>query len=110
MGDTAPDPLPSLHVGTGWIELEITAEPTVKLTFQGYVPVVAVRVAATDLAYLLFVSAKSLAEQIEPLRQANGGFRGLRLRLRKESTEKYARYQVEALRRHDSPPYRSDKR
>jgi hypothetical protein len=97
MGKTDTGVLPSLHVGTAWTEVELISDVTVRLTFQGYAPVVAVRVTATGLAYWLFISAKSLAESIEPLRQTNGGFCGLRLRLRKESTEKYARYEVESL-------------
>ena len=61
--------LPSLKVSTGWIELEIVSEPDVVLTFKGYAPILRVRKSRTGVEYILYISAKSLAEPLEELRK-----------------------------------------
>lgn len=87
--------LPSLKVGTGWISLEVVGEPDVVLGFKGYSPVLPVKVTKTNLQYVLYISAKSLAEPLEELRRAHGDtFKGLRVQLRKESAGQYAKYEV----------------
>ena len=69
--------LPSLKVSTGWIELEIVSDPNVVLTFKGYAPILRVRNTRTGLEYILYISAKSLAEPLEELRINNDGiFKG----------------------------------
>lgn len=88
--------LPRLHVGTGWITLEVIDEVNVLPTFKGYAPVLPVRVEPSGLPYILYISAKSICETLEQLRSNNGGyFTGLRLALRKESDEQFAKYVVE---------------
>ena len=47
------DSVPSLKVGTGWIELEIVSEPDVVLTFKGYAPILRVQNSRTGLEYML---------------------------------------------------------
>ena len=90
--------VPSLKVGTGWIELEIVSEPDVVLTFKGYTPVLRIQKSKTGVEYLLYISAKSLAEPLEELKKNNGGvFKGIQLRIRKESMEKTSKYEVEAV-------------
>ena len=90
--------IPPLKVGTGWINMAVTGEATVVQTFKGYAPVIPVKVIATGLDYILYISAKSLAEKLEPLRQANGGrFNGLRISIRKSSDEAFSPYEVKAL-------------
>ena len=87
--------LPKLDVRTGWIELAIISEPFVVMTFKGYVPAVNVRVVRTGLEYMLYVSARSLAEALEPLRKANSGrFRGLQFEIHKASDDKMAKYEL----------------
>ena len=87
--------LPSLKIGTGWVELEILSEADVQLTFKGYAPVLRVRAVKTGLEYILYIGPKSLAQPLEELRQERGGrFLGLRLRLRKQSSDQYAKYEV----------------
>lgn len=87
--------VPPLKVGTGWIELEIVSEPDVVLTFKGYAPILRVRNSRTGLEYLLYISAKSLAEPLEVLRKKNAGiFMGIRFRIRKESMEQMAKYEI----------------
>ncbi len=90
--------LPSLKVSTGWIELEIVSEPDVVLTFKGYAPILRVRKVRTSVEYQLYISAKSLAEPLEGLRKSNLGiFKGIRLRIRKESMEQMAKYVIEVI-------------
>lgn len=87
--------LPSLKVGTGWIGVEIVGEPDVVLGFKGYAPVLPVKVMKTNLEYVLYISAKSLATPLEALRRAHGDtFMGLRVQLRKESADQFAKYEV----------------
>ena len=87
---------PSLKVGTGWVELEIISEADVILTTFGYAPFLLVREIATDIDYRFYISAKSLAIPLEKLRKDNNElFEGLQLRVRKESTEPRAPYEVD---------------
>lgn len=87
---------PRLRVGTAWTRVRVLSEPYVVLTVRGYVPALRVEEIGTGLDHELFISAKSLAEGLEELRRYNGGrFEGLQFRLRKESTEKMAPYEVE---------------
>ena len=91
--------VPSLKVGTGWIELEIVSEPDVILTFRGYAPILRVRNSRTSLEYSLYISARSLAEPLEALRNSNSGnFKGIRFRIRKESMEPMAKYEIEVIK------------
>ena len=90
--------VPSLKVSTGWIELEIISEPEVVLTFRGYAPILRVRKFKTRVEYLLYISAKSIAEPLEELRKNNAGiFKGIRLRIRKESMEQISKYELEVI-------------
>lgn len=90
--------VPSLKVGTGWIELEIVSEPNVLLTIRGYAPILRVRNSRTGLEYMLYIAARSLAEPLETLRKNNGGiFEGIRFRIRKESMEQMAKYEIEVV-------------
>lgn len=90
--------LPQLKVGTGWIEVEVLGGPDVQLTFKGYVPWLHVKVPLTGLEYRLLIGAKTLAEPLERMRNANAGrFVGLKFRLRKASMEQMAPYEFEPL-------------
>ena len=90
--------VPSLKVSTGWIELEIVSEPDVVLTIRGYAPIIRVRKVRTGVEYLLYISAKSIAQPLEVLRSNNfGRFKGIRFRIRKESMEAIAKYEIEVL-------------
>jgi len=88
----------SLKISTGWINIEIISEPTVVLTFKGYAPVVQVRVLQTKLDYYMYISAKSIAEGIEPLRKKNNGnFTKLRFSIRKAGEDKFAAYEIKEI-------------
>jgi hypothetical protein len=90
--------IPPLKVGTGWIGVAVTGEATVIQTFKGYAPVLPVKVIATGLDYILYISAKSLAEKLEPLRNANGGrFGGLTFSIRKTADEQFSPYEIKPV-------------
>jgi hypothetical protein len=92
------DDLTSIKISTGWIDLLIINEPVVKMSFRGYIPALPVRVVKTDLDYLMYISAKSIAEKLEPLRIANNGsFSGIRISIRKETSDKFSGYEIKAL-------------
>ncbi len=90
---------PSLKVSTGWIELEVVAEVDVVLTYKGYAPVLHVQKLNNELGYILYISARSLGQPLEALRQSNNGlFKGLRFRVRKESADQMSKYEVEEIK------------
>ncbi len=92
------DKLDTLKVNTGWIGIEIVSEPDVLLTFKGYAPVLKVKVEKSGLIKNMYISAKSMAQNLDPLRQENKGkFVGLHLRIRKESEDKFSSYNVEKV-------------
>lgn len=84
-----------LKIGTGWVEICVESEPDVQLTFRGYAPILHVCQTYNNLRYILYISAKSLAEPLEGLRKENGNrFTGLRFELRKSTSERTATYEV----------------
>jgi hypothetical protein len=88
---------PALRVGTGWIELEVVGEPYVVMTMRGYAPVLKVKAIRNELEYEMYISSKSMSEGLEPLRIQRGQFAGIKFRVRKDSTDQYAKYVVEGL-------------
>jgi hypothetical protein len=64
------------------------------MTIRGYAPVVDVKCPQGE--FILYISSKSISDGLEPMVQAGDGkFHGLKLRVRKESEDKMARYIVE---------------
>ena len=101
---TFKDSLPTLKLSTGWVPLEIIGEPTVVLTFTGYVPVVTVRALKTGLQYRLYIQARSLAEPLEIRRKDNHhNFLGLKFALRKSGVERRSPYELRSLGESDPP-------
>ena len=88
--------VPRLKIGTDWVALEIQSEPHVALVWSGYLPAVYVLDTSSQQIFEFYITSKSLAEGVEPLRQANGGrFTGLRFRIKKESRAQFTPYVVE---------------
>ena len=89
---------PSLKVGTGWIELEIISEPDVILTYRGYAPILQVQKISNDLEYIFYISAVSLGQALEELRQNNAdSFKGIQFRVRKKEATPMAPYEIEVI-------------
>lgn len=84
-----------LRIGTGWTEVEIRSDPFVVYTRRGYAPVI--EVLRSGLPHLLFVSAISLSEQLEAIRERQGSLVGVRMRLRKQDAGQFSPYIVEEL-------------
>lgn len=85
---------PTLKVGTEWVNVEISSEPYVVMTVRGFAPVVDVKAPGGD--FILYISSKSMSDGLEPMiKLTDGKFLGLKLRVKKESEDKMARYLVE---------------
>jgi hypothetical protein len=85
---------PNLKVGVDWISVEVTSEPYVVMTVRGFAPVVDVKTPQGD--FILYISSKSMSDGLEPLLHAtDGAFKGLKIKVKKESEDKMARYIVE---------------
>lgn len=90
--------LPVLRVGTDPVRVRIESEADVIMTFRGYAPVVTVVVLDTDEKNMLYISARSLSQELEKRRERNEGrFTGLRLTIAKESDARTAQYLVTDL-------------
>jgi hypothetical protein len=87
-----------MRFGTDWSEVEIVSGPDVILTIRGYAPVVTIKDLQTCLEFVMYIAAKSLAEPLESLRADNAGqFVGLKLRIRKQSSDRTAPYEVQRI-------------
>ena len=85
---------PTMKVGTEWVQVEIVSEPYVVNTMRGFAPVVDVKTPGGE--FILYISSKSMSDGLEPLMKAAAGkFSGLKIRVKKESEDKMARYMVE---------------
>lgn len=90
--------IPTLKISTDWIELIVIGEPDVMITFKGYAPVLPVKLINNGLDYYMYISAKSLSEKLEPLRQNNNGlFNNLKLSIRKISEDKFSTYDLKLV-------------
>ncbi len=87
--------VPRLRVGTEWIDLTLEANPYVVVTVRGYAAALAVR-DSSGTSHELLAGAGSICEGIELLREENEGeYEGLRFKIRRESAERTARYEIE---------------
>ena len=78
-----------------WKSLEILSEPYVVYNPRGYAPVVDVRVESKKIIQILYISARSLATELEDMRQDHGGlFTGLKFDIRKASSARAATYEI----------------
>ena len=86
--------VPRLRVGTEWLDLTLEADPYVVVTVRGYAAALAVR-DASGASYELLAGAGSICEGIERLREESGAYEGLQFKIRRESAERTARYEIE---------------
>ena len=90
--------LPVLRVGTDPVKIRIDSEADVIMTFRGYAPILNVTVLDTDERHILYISARSLSQELEKRREKNEGrFTGLKLAIKKESEARTAQYIVEEI-------------
>ena len=88
-----------IRFGVEELEVEIVSEPFVVNTFRGFAPVVDVKVEGEEGTKSMYISAKSLADALTPMVDENGGkFTGLKLKIKKESTDNRAPYVVEEVK------------
>ncbi|MBA7486650.1 hypothetical protein ES707_22211 [subsurface metagenome] len=92
-----PSSLTHLRVGTDWNEFQVLTDPFVIYRKDKYLPVILVEELGTELKRLLFISAVSLAQCLEPIRVKRGTLVGVNLRVRKRGEERFSTYEVEEL-------------
>ena len=92
-----PDSLPYLRVGPEWAEIQILTDPFVIYRRDRYLPVVLIEELRTELKRLLFISALSLGQSLEPIRVKRGTLIGVNIRLRKKGEERFSGYEIEEL-------------
>ena len=80
-------------------QITFTSEPYVIYTeFLGYQPVINARLDFENKEYIVYLSAKSLARQLEPIiRKNDNKFTGIELIIFKDGDEKMSKYIVEEL-------------
>ena len=87
--------LPVLRVSTDPVRIRIETEADVIMTFRGYAPVVTVTILETGEKNMLYISARSLSQELEKRRERNDGrFTGLELTISKESDARTAQYVI----------------
>ena len=86
------------RVNPSWREIEIISEPYVILNSFGYIPAVKVIVENKKIAQFMYINPKSLAVPLDQFKiQNNNAFTGIKLKIRKESEEKTAKYELEKI-------------
>ena len=87
-----------IRFGVDQIVVEIVSEPFVVNTFRGFAPAIDVKVEGEEGIKSMYISAKSLADALTPMVDENGGkFTGLKLKIKRESTDNRAPYIVEKV-------------
>ena len=86
----------SLRVTTDPIEVEFVSEPYVVYTIRGFAPVVDIQVKGGE-KHTLFISPSSLANGLIPLLEKKGKFTGIRVLLKKDSADRFAKYVVQPV-------------
>ncbi|MFH1378693.1 MAG: hypothetical protein ABII23_00310 [bacterium] len=98
MPESNQDGIQVIKVQTDWLNIEVLDGPEVVLTRRGYIPSLIVKIGNSDLSSRLFIGSWSIAEKLEPMRRKNqDSFKGLKFKVRKESLDKFGKYQVEKL-------------
>ena len=95
--DVDPNTLPRLQVKTNLIEMKILTDPFVIQSRLGYSPAIIVEVPDEDEKRLFFISAKSIFDSIEPIREERGALVGLNIRVRKAGSERISPYELEEI-------------
>ena len=90
------DELLQFRVNPSWRQIEIISEPYVILNSFGYIPAVEVKVENKNINQFMYINPKTLAEPLDKLRiQNNNNFIGIKLKIRKASEERTAKYEIE---------------
>ncbi|RME85778.1 MAG: hypothetical protein D6785_03995 [Planctomycetota bacterium] len=87
----------TLKVTTEPVVITFKSEPYVVHTFRGFAPVVDVQLENGEVKSL-YISSSSLASGLMPLVEARGSFEGLKVRLKKDSDDRFAKYVVEEIK------------
>ena len=87
----------AIKITTEEVTLEIISEPYARFTHRGYAPVVNVKVDDGETK-ALYISSSTLAKAINPMvENQDGKFLGLKFSVKKESDDKFAKYEVKFI-------------
>lgn len=92
-----PDTIPSIRIGTEWTYLQILTDPIVVYRNKRYLPAVLVEETNTENRGILFITAMSIAEIFEPIRETRGALVGVNLRIHRKGEDKFSTYEIEEL-------------
>lgn len=94
---TPPERHDAIKVTVDKLVLEVTSDPYVVYTFRGFAPVVNIRTDGGE-DRTLYLSSKSLSEQLHNLLlKSNEEWVGMKIRVWKDSEDRFARYMVEEI-------------
>ncbi|MEZ7893490.1 MAG: hypothetical protein QMC67_17275 [Candidatus Wallbacteria bacterium] len=94
----ATEKLQTFKCTTDFVTLKIVSEPYVVLTARGYAPVVDVENLADNVKYIFYIQALSVAKILEEFKKENEDkFTGISIKVKKESTDKFAPYIIEKI-------------
>jgi hypothetical protein len=94
---TDPNSLPRLRVGAEWAAVQILTDPFVVYRRDRYLPVILVEELKTELKHILFISATSLGQCLEPIRIKRSTLVGVNVKIRKSGEDRFSSYEVEEL-------------
>lgn len=90
--------LPTFRCTTDFANLKVISEEYVVFTNRGYAPVVDVENMTDNTKYQFYIQALSVAKKFEELRKENDyNFKGITIRVKKESNDKFAPYVIEKI-------------
>lgn len=94
---TPPERHDAIKVTVDKVVLDVTSDPYVVYTFRGFAPVVNIRTDGGE-DRTLYLSSKSLSEQLHNLLLKNNEeWIGMKVRVWKDSEDRFARYMVEEI-------------
>ena len=92
------DEIPQHRVSPTWKKIECLSEPFVLYKSYGYAPFIKIKVEDERWEKTLLISPKSLAQALQKIVESNNGqFTGLKIRVKKETSDQRAPYIVEEL-------------
>lgn len=90
---------PRLTVGETWVDVQIQSDPFVVLTRRGYTPALLIRRRHATISEHLLIGAKSIADELEAIRNKRGTLRGCHVTIRKQTPDRTAPYELRLLQK-----------
>ncbi len=88
---------PRLIIDDKWKQIKIISDPFVVKTSRGYVAAINIINTKNNLISHIIVGAKSITEELEPLREKLGTLVGLEIKIRKQSSDPQSLYEISII-------------